>query len=273
MPGSHVALQVTDVYRRKMALMRDLAQRTAARNWPIINVDNLDATHAEWVARTAPSLTELQRGATRLSNAYLGAYVTRETRRRANPPVPTDDAVGVSRAGKPLVEALSSSLIAVKVAIGAGTALDAALALGLGDATRNANEDVAFTARDALSTAIGQSDQVIGWRRVTGGGCGACMAAADGVVMPDDMDIEIHDNCQCTAEPVVRDAPDVVQRPTGHDMFQAMTQDQQDKALGPDAAQLVRDGLPFRDLIDHSPMEAVSDQLTQAPVGALVHHA
>jgi hypothetical protein len=273
-PSSHRALRVTDTYRRRVALLRQQAQHTATRNWSVVDGADLNGTHRLWVARTAPRLVEVQRAAARLSVAYLTAFVAVELGRRVTPPrTPPANAIGVSRAGKPIAAALDDSLVPVKVAIKDGKTVGAALALGLTAIARNASEDVAFTARDTVSAGITADDRIVGWQRVTNGGCGACLALADGDVMPDDTELEIHDNCQCTAEPVVADTPNDVQRPTGSDQFAAMTQAQQDQSLGPDAAQLVRDGqVPLRDLVERSPMDAIADQITQSPLEALHHH-
>jgi hypothetical protein len=82
--------------------------------------------------------------------------------------------------------------------------------------------------------------------------------------------MHVHAHCHCTQEPVVRDVPDRAPRATGPEIFHRMTAEQQDVALGPDAAQLVRQGrVAWPDLIATSPMQVGRDWLTQAPVEAL----
>ena len=54
-------------------------------------------------------------------------------------------------------------------------------------------------------TAIREDPRTLGWRRVTRGGCGACLAAADNTVQIGDL--KVHPHCECTAEPVVTGVP------------------------------------------------------------------
>lgn len=99
------------------------------------------------------------------------------------------------------------------------------------------------------------------------------MALADGAILADDSSIEVHDNCQCSAEPVIRDVPDDIHRPTGSAMFDELSDEQQDQLLGPDKAHLVRNGdVPFHALVARSPMNAIPDQITEAPLEALHAH-
>lgn len=58
-------------------------------------------------------------------------------------------------------------------------------------------------------------------------------------------------------------------RPSGEQMFRGMTREQQDKLLGPEAAELVRQGVPFDSLVKHSPMETEEDWITQRPLSEL----
>lgn len=271
MPSSRRALQVTDRYREKVRLLRGVGQRTVQRHWSLLNPDDLDRTGSHFAEVTATALTEVQRAAARLSGAYVAGFVAVELRQHPQHPQ-TDGPVGVSRAGKSLAEALAGTVPAIKSSIATGTAMDVAVAAALASATRNAGEDAAYTARSALTDAMTAEDRIVGWQRVTSGGCGACLALADGELMPDDTDIEVHDFCACSAEPVVAGATNDVARPTGREMFDGMPKDQQDQALGPAVAQLVRDGqVPFHDLIGRSPMDAMPDMVTQAPVGVLKH--
>jgi hypothetical protein len=125
-------------------------------------------------------------------------------------------------------------------------------------------------ARAATSDGIRADERLIGWRRVTSGGCGACLAAATGAIHADRTALPVHDHCRCTTEPVVRDVPDTVTRPTGADMVAGMTTAQQDAALGTETAALLRAGqITLPDLIATSPMVAIADQITQAPIKAL----
>lgn len=223
-----------------------------------------------------PAVTELQRANARLAAAYLAGFIAVETGKRTGPKglSASADAVGVNQAGRPIEDSLKGSLFTVKKAISDGHPVEAALGIGVAVAQRSAGEDVMFAGRDTVSAGIRDSDQITGWRRVTGGGCGACLAAADGRVFADEDILDVHPFCQCSAEPVVRDAPDTVARLTGEQMFHALAKGEQDQLLGPDRAQIMRDGdVPFHALIERQPMAAIPDVLTEAPLEALrTHH-
>jgi hypothetical protein len=269
MPAHERSLQITDRYRERLSALRAQAVTLTKDGWRTLDPAELDRAHAAWVQRTAVLLTELQRGGIRLSLAYLTAYLRSETGRITTPPLPTVQA-GVARSGVSLEEALVPSLFTVKKAIGEGQAISAALALGLDRASRLATDETAAAARDTLAEGIREDGRIIGWRRVSGGGCGACDAAATGAIQADDETLEVHPFCSCSKEPVVAGVPDAVQRPTGEEMFHAKTEAQQDAMLGKDKADLIRSGdIDFHDLIQHDPMVAVPDGITEAPLQAL----
>jgi ApbE superfamily uncharacterized protein (UPF0280 family) len=104
---------------------------------------------------------------------------------------------------------------------------------------------------------------------VTRGGCGACLAAAAHAYAHEPM--RVHAHCHCTQEPIVRDVPDLAPRATGPEIFARMTRAEQDQALGPVAAEAVRDGsVAWPDLIHTDPMTVGPDWISQAPDVALV---
>lgn len=276
MPASRRSLLITDAYRERLVALQARAGRAATAEWAaVVSVDDLDGTHPEWIARASATLATIQTAGVRLSGAYLAAYTRSELARPVNPPaLELARYAGVSRTGKPLAEALVTTVITVKQAIGAGTAPDEALERGRTQAARLAVTETVSAARAALGDAMRASDRVVGWRRVTGGGCGACLAAATGAIHADDEALPVHDNCQCTTEPVVAQARDTVQRPSGLEMFRAMPVEAQDAALGPQLARAVRDGsVDFHEMAGTSPMDAIADQLTQRPLADLVARA
>ena len=72
---------------------------------------------------------------------------------------------------------------------------------------------------------------------------------------------------------VVRDAtPEELagQRPTGQEMFDAMTPAEQDAQFGPAKAKALREGrIKLEDLVDRSPMATGEDFITEKPLDAL----
>jgi len=263
------SLAITDTYRRHLVSLAAIATRAARTQWEIIDPANLDRGHAEWVARTAPALAALQAAGVRLTAAYITAFLRSELRHPVAPPT-LDEAryVALSRTGKPLAAALTGTLITAKVAIADGTDPRTALDHAASQARRVAGTETTAAARAALGDTIATDPRIVGWQRATGGGCGACLAAATRTYGPDEP-LQVHDNCRCTAEPIVADVPDTTPRPDGFALFDRMSAEQQDRALGP-AADLVRSGrVALTDLLAVSPMAAIADQITQAPLEAL----
>jgi hypothetical protein len=273
MPAHERSLQITDAYRRTLIWLAGRAEVITAADWQrLVDIDNLDGTHPAFRAQAAATLATLQATSVRLSGAYLGAFLRSELNDRsiAAPTIDPRRYVGRSRTGKTLEDQLTSTVITVKNAIAAGTAPGDAARHGARQAVRLASTEVVHAARAATSDGIRADERLIGWRRVTSGGCGACLAATTGAIHADRTALPVHDHCRCTTEPVVRDVPDTVTRPTGADMVAGMTTAQQDAALGTETAALLRAGqITLPDLIATSPMVAIADQITQAPIKAL----
>lgn len=268
MPANARSLLVTDGYRRRRAVLRDQAVTVATNNWRRIDPRNLDRSHAAWVTRTAPLLADLQRIGARLSAAYLTAYLSSEMGRRTSAArVDLAARVGRARDGRAIDETLVPTLYTVKGAIGEGLEMAAALSQGLSRAVGVVGEEAVAPARGALSDGMVADDRIVGWRRVTSGGCGACLALADGAIHADDDFIEVHDNCSCDSEPVVADVDDSAARPTGHEMFTALGKDDQDALLGEEKAQLIRTGeVALHDLVQREPMAVIPDGITERPL-------
>jgi hypothetical protein len=168
------------------------------------------------------------------------------------------------------LQALAATLITVKTAIKQDRPPEQALALGEHRATRLVATAALSAPRIALHSAIRADDRIAGWRRVTFGGCGACLAAATGEVEPPDRPLKVHAHCRCTAEPVLRDVPEAVHRPTGRQMFDDMTFEAQAALLGEQKAALIRSGtVPFERLLQPQPMAVAPDGIVERPLSAL----
>jgi hypothetical protein len=254
------------LYRRRLVALRDqLGLRARVEFDRLVRLEDLDGTHAAWVARLDAAAQAAQAAAGRLSIAYLAGFVSAELGRRIPPaliPVTTGSA-----AGKPVADALADTLVTVRVGLADGLGFPDAAARAATRASRLSGELVMHAARGTLATAMQADPRVTGWRRVTSGGCGACLAAASDAVHAADDFIDVHDGCRCSSEPVVRGVPDRVQRPTGQQIFERLSRDQQDALLGEQKARLIRSGdVSFHRLIDTSPMVAQPDVLTERPL-------
>jgi hypothetical protein len=268
MPASERSLLLTDVYRARLNDLRDRLALAAQRGWNV-RIDRLDESFQEWLNRVVPVTRTMNALAGRFALAYLGQFIAAETGRPAPAPPAVDmPAVENARDGRPLAEAFRSPLIRILVALKDGQQPDEAIMHGFNAAMRIVPEEPAAQARETLAATIQQDDRIIGWRRVTAGGCLACVAASD-VTYGDAEPLLVHDGCQCTAEPIVRGVRDRVSRPAGRELFDSLSPGEQDARYG-DAARVLRAGdVPLKDLIEVNRMAVIPDQLTQAPVAAL----
>lgn len=270
MPGSPRSLQITDAYRARLNALADRLGALTEHYWAGVTLDSLDRSHAEWLAVTVAMLDQAQRAGVHLTAAYVAGYVGSELGQRVSelPHVDESRFAGLAQDGRSLEEALAPTVISVKVALKDGKSPADALGEGAARAVRLASSAVMAAPRAALHDQIATHPMITGWRRVTTGGCGACLAAAAHPYAHEPM--HVHDSCRCSAEPIVRDVPDRAPRATGPEIFHRMTSAEQDQALGPAAAQLVRQGLvAWPDLIAVSPMKIGPDFITQAPLEGL----
>lgn len=272
MPATRQALTVTDRYRQVVIGLRDRAVRLATLTWPSVDPEDLGPSYGAWAARVGAVIVAAQRTGARASGAYLAAYLAAETGTPVRAiGVNPDDYAGVTRAGKPVIDALRLSLGLALHQVDEGAAtLHEALAGALQRNVRLGGDEVLAAPRHALRDLMAADEHVEAWQRVAGPrACPVCLAAADGQRHDADELLQIHDHCTCTAEPVVAGLPDLAPRETGSQRWSALTPAQQDAAAGPGAARAIRDGAPFRSLLAHREMHEQPDQIVQRPTGAL----
>jgi hypothetical protein len=270
MPASELSIRLTDAYRTRIALLQKRAGEQASGRWATVNLDDLDRSHAEWLAGTVATLELFQRAGVSLTLAYVSAFIASELNRAPAPPPAPRATVGVTDDGRPLAEALITSLIAVKAALKDDKTPEQALAAGLVRAGRMTASAAIYAPRAELDEQLDAHPGIVGWRRVTFGGCGACLAAATGAIQQEREILRVHDHCRCTKEPVVADVAETTFRPTGRDIFGAMSAQAQDQLLGADKARLIRSGeVLFEALIAPVPQAIRPDGITEAPLEAL----
>ncbi len=273
MPRSELSLSLTDAYRERLTETQDTVAAQARLAWARIPRDasDLDAEHDRWLRATVPAVLAAQFASAETSAGYTSAFVATELGRAPSPvPIDPPDYVGAARDGRPLRDALNGPLIGVKTAIKDGHPLSRALDMGLTRALRMLWLAVDASAREALRDAQLADDRVIGYRRAIAGTCGACLAAASrtfGKGVP----FLIHPGCKCIAEARVDGVEDTHPRATGHELFASMSRAEQDKAVGADVAELIRNGgIEITDLAAVSPQHLGEDYITQAPLASLV---
>lgn len=266
MPRSEASLRITDAYRTRLEALASRTTTLARREWASLDPFDVDGSYPAWSRRLEAVVSQAQTEGVRLTNAYLTAFLTSELGRRTNGPLLSSRRyAGLSRDGRTLAEAFDSPRIKVKVALKNGSEPSAALKAGLAAALRTVDLDTLHAARQSLSDGLQADDRFTGWRRAVRGTCGACMAVAS---RTEDAHVhfQVHANCKCVAEPVVGGVPDIVKRPTGSDLFNQKTPEEQDAALGPEAAEAVRNGLPLESLVGTSAMADEPGWITQKPL-------
>lgn len=255
---SRRSLQLADAYRRGLLAIGARVEAQAREHWPLIG--DLDET--KWPERMAIVVERAQVQGIRLTGGYLAAVARAETGRRGDAlALDTTAYAGTSRDGRPLGAAFASPIVAVLSALKVGRSPADALEFGLVKGVRYTSFEAVQTARDALTDAIEADDRFTEPQRSVAGTCAACMALSG------TDNTETHPGCQCVFVPKVRGAREVFAIPTGVELFKALTAEQQDKAIGAEAAQLVRDDeADLKDFVSHSKQSEQDDFITQKPV-------
>jgi hypothetical protein len=280
MAANQRSLQITDLYRAQLAALGTQVAARLAGSWRQMNPDDLDSTFPAWLAAAAAVTTGAQRVALGLSGAYIAQFIAAETSTPPLAPIAVDPKpyIGLTQDGRAVDQALEPTLIEVKVRIRDGAEIEQALASGLARGSRISGNAIAYVSRGSLDNRINADHRIDGWRRVARPeACGACLAACTGAIQHESETLPCHDHCQCTKEPVVRDVDDRYRRPTGREVFDSKTPDEQNAMFaqsgGPEAADLIRTGqVPFEALVAHTPMEHFPDQITQQSLEGLLAH-
>lgn len=271
MPARERSLRITDAYRARRGQLIDQAGAATRRAWlELVEIADLDATTPAWIDRTTTQLTVVQAAVVRLTAAYLEAYMRSEVNRPVDP-VRLDEAnyIGKTRSGAPMANTLAGVPIKTKVAIRDGIAPTEAFTRAGRHASQLVAAEAVHASRTALATGIRDDARIVGWQRVTSGGCGACLGAATRTY-GDTEPLQVHDGCRCSQEPIVAGVQQRVPRPGGPEIFDAMDHATQDATLGPEKADLVRRGdIALHQLVATTPMVAIADQITEAPLAAL----
>lgn len=263
MPANPLSFHVTDAYRAQIEGLHQTADAVALAVWNRIDLTDLDGSYS--VGALAANLAALQLQTARASRGYLTAFLTSELGSPNEvPPEGSSASIGLSRDGRLLAEAFYSPLIAVKATLKAGGDSGRALDDGLKRLKLMAGLELDHVADLTLLTAIDRDERFDGWQRAVRGTCGMCLGAATG---PDGgLRFPRHPNCKCVSEPRVSGIRHIFKRPTGAEIFDAMTEAEQDASIGPKAAEAVRAGLPLSSLIASSPQAVGEDFAYQGAV-------
>lgn len=250
------SLSLTNSYRRRLLALEGRVASLTRSAWP--RIEDFDST--SWPEQIGAVVTRAQTESVRATNGYLTALL-RSNRKPGRITLDTRSYAGVSRDGRPIQEALQTALIGVRAALKDGREPSAALAIGLSRGLRMARFETVQVGRDSILDAVSEDERFTGWQRQVAGTCAACMALSGS----EGPRFEVHPECQCIPLPTVKGAAKVL-LPTGAALFTALSQNDQEKAIGVEPARLVRDGeADLKDFVSHSPQAEQPDFLTQKP--------
>lgn len=194
---------LTQRHRAQQLLLRKATAQSVAKAWPALDWSRLDATYPALAVDLA-RIVELNRR----TSAGLAAGYLREFRRSEGIP----GTAKIILASPLIVEQFNASLsttsiAAIKKATAEGTAADLAMAAALTLVKGAMARLVLNAGRQTITETLAADRRAVGYQRVLGGaGCDFCrmLAGCGGVYSADTADLEAHDHCGCTAEPVYR---------------------------------------------------------------------
>lgn len=241
-PSVRLADRLTDQLRKLELVRRRRLGEGVARLTRQIN-----PLTSEWLVNTRKLIATGQLAAAQEAISYVNAYVINMGGR----PVNLDGAItGVDKGylgGRLGLNLDRNQRLGREVARRDG---EAAARLWMARRTKRVASDLAWQAgQETVRAAIALHPDIEGYRRVASfGACGGCLAMATGAVLPPSEAFLRHPSCRCTCEPVVRGAPSL-DRPTGQDYFNGLTEIEQNELLGREKAELLRAGqIKFADL-------------------------
>lgn len=235
------AANVTAEYRQRVAaLVRQVDERTLELWHGNVSWDDLRGTYAPVAGRVQGLVEEAQRQALRMAVGYFSGYLATELGERTElPAFDSTTYVGLSFGGTPIKESLDNPLAAMLSAI--RDDMPDPLGIGLRRLRNQIDLDMKAPARQLLQDLMQADERVIGWRRVTGGTCGACLGTS-GENLPPGTPLNVHPHCQCVSEPIPQGRePDI--RPSAQQRFERMSPKEQDEAFGTETALALRQGM------------------------------
>lgn len=274
MPATRQALTLEQEFGRRVGrLWRDVALNVS-RQFDSVASDDLQRAFAYFVATAAPTIMLGQREAQRIAAAFAQQYVEVEAGRafRAEPEAAA--IAGTTRDGERLGFALAGAVGLTWRALRTGHPTSTALSIARAHIRRLAGQAVSDAAdRELEHQAERQPRLLRGWTWVAvGASCIACLAQQDGETHPWSTPARRHGGCDCRRVPVITGIPDVVTRPTGDELFRALSPLEQTaifKNAGADKAALIRSGeASLADFVARD-LTAAGPVITEAPLAAV----
>jgi hypothetical protein len=209
MASSPQAAHLTQVHRLAQARLAAQVAGQVRLLWPLLDVDDLDATIDRWLQATVPIVQRQRAMSARLAADYVRAF-------RALELGPDPRYTPVLETVAPVEQITTSLTVVGPVSIKRGATLPGTVARARAVATAEANaaraamRHVGDGGRGTITGSVAADSHAEGWARATSGkACYFCrMLASRGPVYREDTaGFDAHDGCGCTAEPVYdRDA-------------------------------------------------------------------
>lgn len=250
MPSQARSLRLTDAYRRRLFALREQVQGAAPGVF-------------DSPERLAAMVEQAQKASLRLTSAYLTAFVASETGKPVRDiSIDTRAYSGLTADGQPLAKGMRSPLIGYFTALKQGSSVEEARAIGIDRAQRQVGMNYDAAHRKALSDTIKADERFVGGQRAVRGTCGACAAFSGTPHMA------VHPGCQCVEMPVVAGVKSTIALPTGTELFNAKTPEEQDAMVGPEVAERLRKGeIRMLDLVGESRLDSDAENfITQKPL-------
>lgn len=192
--------QLTQTHRAQQLLLRKATVAQMAKLWPALDWTQLDASYPGFAVRVGALVQTYRKTSAGLASQYLRAF------RRASG-IPGE--LRVVLAEPLVVDQFNTSLrvtsvIAVKNAATAGTAVDVAMANALVLSSGAMSRLVLNAGRETIAQTTVADPRARGWHRVLGGhGCDFCrMLVGRGDVYTEaSADFASHGGCGCGAAP------------------------------------------------------------------------
>lgn len=211
--------QLTEQHRQAQLAIRSAFMAELVRLWPLINLDRLDETAAEWITFVTDLILLWRNESVNRALLYYDAFRRAETGQPLTQRGNYRSLVTVEPAAI-RTSLLVTGPIGVKSRIGKGIHPEVAKAKALVDVTGAASRHVLNGGRQLITEAVTKDKVAIGFARVTDADpCAFCaMLASRGPVYSKETATrtttrskkrgpgeQYHDHCGCTAEPVFSD--------------------------------------------------------------------
>lgn len=198
------AVNVADVYAKRVAAVRAAAVRSAETRWRA-----LDAWHSADIKRFAKAVTPIVEGGqiqiATLTDAYLAQFEASALGKRVRPVGlrPATVTTGGIR-GVPTVDVYSRLGPTIWHALSKGLPIDAAVEKARARLVSMVSVDLQLAKTHASRAVLASKPNVSGFKRVTHGTCNLCLGTAHQQYAVDEL-LPIHPGCNCTVEPIYDD--------------------------------------------------------------------